>query len=465
MPAAEILVGTAAAVAGRPQRLAPRARGLSASALAEDFILGLSIVVPLAFAWGLAGLPWTPISMPALALGTALILRRALPERLVTAPVRSSPRGLDRAAELLLAVCALIAVWKWLRTPIWSWDHFAIWGLKARRIVVDGTLDLSFLGLRTYAFSNPHYPIGLPVAWRFLSPSTPSASDFRLVHALFAAALLAATHAAARRLGASRTAAALLAAALCASPLFWDTEALGIADLPLAAVAVAALLLALDAREDVGFPAWPAGLALGFLSWVKLEGVPLGALLAAACALGLSGKKRLALVAPWALSTAAALATRRWLLPADGSFLQGDWTARLAERVRDPLPLFAAMLRDLGGPEWLGLWFLFAAAAFASLFLPARPARRLSAVVLSQFLVYAFIYFGTYLNPAEHVHSSFHRLAAALLPLASARNGRGLRQRRGSPQPSRCRPKSSGKHSKPRSSVPSFLCVGSPKLG
>ena len=417
MPAAEILIGAAAAVLAGHSAL-PRARGFHVAALARDFILGLSIVVPLAFAWGLAGLPWTPTSMPALALGSALVLRRILPERLVPARERSSPRGLDRAAELLLAVCALVAIWKWLRTPIWCWDHFAIWGVKARRIVVDGTLDLSFLGLRTYAVSNPHYPIGLPVAWRFLSPSTPSASDFGLVHALFAAALLAATHAAARRLGASRIAAALLAAALCASPLFWDTEALGIADMPLAAVAVAAFLLALDAREDVGFPAWPAGLALGFLSWIKLEGVPLGALLAAACTLGLSGKKRLALAAPWALSTVAALATRRWLLPAEGSFLQGDWTARLAERVRDPLPLFTAMLRDLAGPEWLGLWFLFAAAALASLFLPARPARRLSAVVVSQFLVYAFIYLGTYLDPAGHVHSSLHRLGAALLPVA-----------------------------------------------
>ena len=417
MPAAEILVGTAAAVVAGRSAL-PRGRGLSAAALAEDFTLGLSIVVPLAFAWGLAGLPWTPISMPALALGTALILRRALPERLVTSPMRPSPRGLDRAAELLLAVCALIVVWKWLRTPIWSWDHFAIWGLKARQIVVDGTLDLAFLGLQTHVATNPHYPIGLPLAWRLLAPSSLSASDFRLVHALFAAALLAATHAAARRLGASRSAAALLAAALCASPLFWDTEALGIADLPLAAVAVAALLLALDAQEDVGFPAWPAGLALGFLSWVKLEGGPLGALLAVACGLGLAGKKRLALVATWALSTAAALAAQRWLLPAGGGFLQGDWKVRFSERVRDPLALIAAMLRELAGREWLCLWFLFAAAALASLFLPARPARRISAVVVSQVLVYVFVYFGTYLDPARHVHSSFHRLAAALLPLA-----------------------------------------------
>src|SRR6185436_6456814 len=267
--------------------------------------------------------------------------------------------------------------------------------------------------------------------------------------------------AAARRLGASRTAAALLASALCASPLFWDTEVLGIADLPLAAVAVAALLLALDAREDgVGFPAWPAGLALGFLSWVKLEGIPLGTLLAAACALKLTGQRRLALVAPWALSTAAALALRRWLLPADGSFLQGDWTARFAERVRDPLPLFAAMLRELGGPEWLGLWFLFGAAAFASLFLPAPPACRLSAVVLGQFLVYAFIYLGTYLNPAEHVHSSFRRLTAALLPLGLLAMAGVSAASRKSPTLA-FRPDVVGEAFEPRRSVLSFLRVGS----
>ncbi len=92
--------------------------------------------------------------------------------------------------------------------------------------------------------------------------------------------------------------------------------------------------------------------------------------------------------------------------------------ARFSERMRDPFTLVATILRELTGPEWLGLWFLFGVAALASLFLPARTARGLSAVVLGQFLVYAFVYFGTFLDPAQHVGSSFHRLAAALLPLA-----------------------------------------------
>jgi hypothetical protein len=38
--------------------------------------------------------------------------------------------------------------------------------------------------------------------------------------------------------------------------------------------------------------------------------------------------------------------------------------------------------------------------------------------VLAQIVFYAFVYFSTFYQPAEHIRSSFHRLAAALLPLA-----------------------------------------------
>ena len=418
MASAEILAGTVSAVLVGRSAL-PRDRGLSAAALAEDFLLGLSVVVPLAFAWGLGGLPWSPMTMPALAVGAALVLRRVVGDRdrVSAVRLREAPRPIDRAAELLLALCVLLAAWKWMRTPMWSWDHFAIWGLKARRMIVDGSLDLAFLRLHDYGPSNPDYPVGLPLATRFLSPSIPSSADFRAVHALFGISLLAATHGAARRLGASRAAAALLAAALCASPLFWDTEAVGLADLPLAAFAASATLLALEARAP-GVPAWPAGVALGFLSWVKLEGIPLGAFLALALAVGLGGKKRLALAVPWAWWTAAALATRESLLPASVGFLEGDWRSRFAERARDPLTLFSAMGRELAGPEWLGLWFLFAAAALGALLLRTRSARALTGVVVAQFLFYAFVYFGTFHDPSRHIESSFHRITAALLPLA-----------------------------------------------
>src|SRR4030095_1967233 len=100
-------------------------------------------------------------------------------------------------------------------------------------------LDLGFLQLNTLLPANPHYPIGLPLVWRFVSPGEPSALQFRLVHAAFAAALVAAFLPVSRRLGIAPAFGALAASAVAASPLFWDREAIGIGELPPAACGAA----------------------------------------------------------------------------------------------------------------------------------------------------------------------------------------------------------------------------------
>ena len=419
MAAAEVLAGAvAAALLGRS--LLPRGRPWSPAALAEDFFLGLALTVPAALVWGLAGLPWTPVLLPAISLAAAVALSLSRRRRPVAASVHpaSQARAVDRAAEVLVVLGVALVAWKWARSAIWSWDHFAIWGVKARRLVVDGGLDLAFLQLTQYLPANPQYPLGLPLAWRFLSPSEPSMSAFRLCHALFAAGLLAAIHGAARRLGASRALAAVLAAAVCASPLFWDTEAVGLAELPLAAFAAAGVLLALEARDDARFPAWPAGVLFGFLAWLKMEGLPLGLFLTVAAAM-LAATRWRGLFMCWLITVAPALAIGRFLLPKGVPFLEGAWIDRLSSRIGSPGAILLAMLRELRGPEWLGLWFLFAAAALGALVLRVRAARAFSAVIAAQLLVYAFVYFGTFMDPTSHVETSFHRLAAALLPLAA----------------------------------------------
>lgn len=422
MAVAEVVLGGATAVlAGRAAL--PRGRDLSPAALAQDFVLGLSLVVPLAFAWGAAGLAWGVVSMPGLALVLAVLLRLANRSVGPAAGPSVSVGAAGRAALALLAAGLLVAVWKWCRAPLWSWDHYAIWGMKARRMVQDGFLDLAFLKLSNFVTANPDYPIGLPLTWRFLSPTQPSAAEFRLCHVLFGGALVAAVYGCARRLRASPPVSALAAAGVCASPLFWDTEAVGLADLPLACVATVALLLVLEARDDPGFPAWTAGAALGFLAWIKTEGLVLGALLAAFALLPGPAprpvwKRRAMPLATWAAWVLGALAIRRfWLTPGRG-FLEGDWAARAETRARSAGPIFQAMGANLSGAEWLGLWLLFAAAALAALVWREGTARGLAFVVLGQLALYAFVYLGTFLDPVEHVQASFHRLAAALAPLA-----------------------------------------------
>ena len=62
------------------------------------------------------------------------------------------------------------------------------------------------------------------------------------------------------------------------------------------------------------------------------------------------------------------------------------------------------MLATSAGPEWFGLWFLFAAAALCAFRPRAIAVRALSVVVLAQLAVYAVVYLGTFMNPLEHVH-------------------------------------------------------------
>jgi hypothetical protein len=427
MGLAEILVGGAAAVAVGRSAL-PRGRGASPAALAEDLVLGIALLVPVALVWGLVGLPWGPVSMPALALTLAALLRPWGWRGSVTPPCARLPeasRARAVAAEALLALCFIVSAWKWTRVRLWAWDHYAIWGLKARRMVQDSALDLEFLDLRAYTSSNPDYPIGLPLTWRFLSPSDPSEAAFKIFHVLFGGALVFALLAAARKLNASRAVAALAAAVVCASPLFWDTEAVGLADLPLACVAVVALLLALEAAADPRFPVWPAGVALGFLGWIKTEGLVLGVLLALACG-GLAGveasgarlRRRAALLWPWLLWSAGALLTRQVLLGRSVGFFEGDWLARARARIPSTGTILSAMLENLSGLDWLGLWIAFGLAIVVGLARKARAAWRLSGVLLAMFGVYLVVYLGTYLDPLRHVESSFHRLGAALAPLA-----------------------------------------------
>lgn len=424
MALAEIAAGAAAAVLAGRSAL-PRARGLSPVAFSEDFVLGLALVVPLAFAAGVLGLPWSPLSMPVLALVLAGIFRFASSRAPAAVPAPAASAGwAGRAAFGLLAAVLVVAAWKWLRAPLWSWDHFAIWGVKARRIVQDGALDLEFLKLRKFVRSNPDYPIGFPLACRFLSPSVPGMAEFRLIHALFAGGLAAAVYGGARRLEAPPAVSALAAAVLSASPLFWDTEAVGLADLPMACVAAVAVRLVLQARDDAGFPAWTAGAALGFLGWIKTEGFVLGALLALCAALLLrkgrrsGGDPRVPLLSAWLAWGLGALAVRRWWLVPGVGFFEGDWAGRVGARVRSTGTLLSAMLGNLGGAEWLGIWYLFAAALAVALVLRAPAAGLLGLAVLGQLGFYTFVYLGTYLDPLGHVESSFHRLAATVAPLA-----------------------------------------------
>jgi hypothetical protein len=218
----------------------------------------------------------------------------------------------------------------------------------------------------------------------------------------------------------------------------WDTESLGLADLPLALVAVAVMVFLLRPPGTSPRPPFHralSGLLLGLLPWIKLEGWVLSALLLAAAvvldAAADHGFRRgrwlrdlLALGLPcgvlWLLQP---LFHASFTRPGTG-FLAGDWTGRILARLPELPSILSPMSLDLIRPAWLGLWLLFAA-ALVLVWIRPRLSRRpwiprvLGAVVVLQLATYAFVYLATYLDPVAHIDSSFLRIAAALAPLAA----------------------------------------------
>jgi hypothetical protein len=343
--------------------------------------------------------------------------RRPLPEVL-----RDSSASERAAAVLVVGGLGLLA-WKSAVVPLWSWDHFAMWGAKAR-LLAARRLDLAFLGDPLAHPGRPDHPLGLPALWLALSGlRVPEAPLFKLSHVAFGVGLALCFRAAARRLGASSGLANLLTAFLCVSPLYADTEVMGLAEMPFALWACAAV--AWWVRGEAGRrTAFAAGVSIGFLPWLKQEGWPLAFLLLAAAAYGLgrqSGAERRRLLGwcatPALLLSVAAWAYQHFVLPADAGFVGDDGMALAVERAAQ-MPSFLRLAgSELLAADWLGFWlFLPVVTAFAVI-RRCRPALVLAGLVWLQAALYLLICFLSRSPPGDQLRAAFFRTSAVLVPL------------------------------------------------
>lgn len=401
--------------------------------------LGLSLAVPLSAVAILAGLSAVAGVSVALAVSLTLTLAWSRLRGPASAPPASADdrvirdtRGWYRLFDGLLVLFLALFVVHTAVAPIWSWDHFAIWGVKARRIAAVGLGEQTFAGGGdAFAYAQGQYPLGLPLAWLDLSLGTlPSGWLFRASHLLFGLALVWLVRQAARTLGARLPVASLAAALTAASPLLWDTESLGLAELPLALWSVAVVVLGLERTQGLdregalARQGWPAGFLVGFLPWLKPEGWPLALLLAVALVLARrrwGGARWTARLVTAAVALAAASAVLSSRVPAEGlSFFAGDPLGRVAARLSQAGELLPVLGTELLDGAWLGGWLLFAAGMALAVWHRRGEPLLLGAVVAVQLGLYAGIYFATSLDPEQHVASSFFRISAALLPLALA---------------------------------------------
>lgn len=390
------------------------------------FPLGLAVSVPACFAAALFGVPLRGRVIAAICAALALAI--SLGKRSLIRPDRAL-FPLSRAAlvtRVLLAASAALFLAKVARVPVWSWDYYAVHGTKTRTMFEDQVLDLGRLRLPGLAISHPDYPVGGPIAWRLLAlGAVPGERSVKIAHALFALALLALVRGGILAAGRSEAAANTGAAFAAISPLFWDTESLGLMDLPFALFLAGSLVLLLEARRgDSSGGGWIWGSIAGFLPWIKFrEGLSLVLLLAFAELLSRKRRteplsRRLAPVGFALVWTAAAGFVSIFLLPPGERFLVGDWLSRGLERAAHPGAILSLLANELLAPEWFGFWIVFAAGWVYSIVRRRRTAAILTSVIAAQLAVYASVYFFTYLDPADHIRSSFFRISAALLPAA-----------------------------------------------
>src|SRR6185436_9647225 len=74
--------------------------------------------------------------------------------------------------------------------PLWEWDFWAIWGLKARVFLEHGGIDWRFLVSPWDTFAHPDYPLLVPFAYDFVALVNGGWSD-RWLGLLFVAWALA----------------------------------------------------------------------------------------------------------------------------------------------------------------------------------------------------------------------------------------------------------------------------------
>jgi hypothetical protein len=400
-------------------RPASWARSMTRSGrMALALAVGLAVAVPAALAAALLGLPLQGKVIAGICLLLALAIRL-----LSNAPIGRSagirfPRSkLTIVSRFLLAAAAALFLAKLTFVPVWSWDYYAVHGTRARRIFAEKPLDLTTLRFPGLALSHPDYPLGLPISWRLLAlGEIPTSASVKLAHAVFALALLALVREGLFASGCREPVANTGAAFAAISPLLWDTESLGLAELSFALFLAGAFVVFL--RFPKGFSqaqAWIFGTTAGFLPWLKLrEGLTLATFLS--IALFFSGRSRrpaIVVIILWAASSAYFSIL---FLPPGERFLAGDWVSRGLSRFEHPCAIATALAKGLLAPEWFGFWIVFAAGWIFAVVGKRPTAALLTSVIAAQVAAYGSVYFFTYLDPAAHIGSSFFRIVAALLP-------------------------------------------------
>jgi hypothetical protein len=260
-------------VLGLPVTLAVDRRARGPLLVGASFLYGSAVTFLILLALSVVKLRWTLTSFTIIALAifcVASVLARKLPSTSKPQPATHA-HVFDVITLFALTGYALYAT----LAPLWEWDFWAIWGLKARVFLEASGIDWRFLGSRWNAFTHTDYPLLVPLNFDFVAMINGSWSDRwlgLLCVAWGVAAVLIVRGLAARE--ASPFFASLVALALASRAV---STYVGLAEGALIAFGGAGVLFVRAAlRDDEDAAAWRHGaLMLGFAANCKNEGLAL----------------------------------------------------------------------------------------------------------------------------------------------------------------------------------------------
>jgi hypothetical protein len=425
---ATLLALAALAVLGTPVALAVDRRASGALLAGLAFLYGSGAIFFVLLALSAAHVRWTPGSVAAAALvvfaAAAMIARRQRGDARRMEGVR--PHVVDVVTLATLAGYALHAT----QAPLWEWDFWAIWGLKAKVFLEAGGIDWRFLESRWNVFAHADYPLLVPLNFDFVSLAAGGWNDRwpGLLFVAWGAALLLVARALASR-EMPPPLAALLTLALAASSF---SREVGLAEGALIAFGGAGVLFVREALREGDDAAWRHGaLMLGFAANCKNEGIALVAAvtLALAAAPGPRGRRLARLLPAYALAAPWLVLRAMHALPTD--LVGGGVISRLAERLPHAPEIVALLAVQLYQP-WS--WVALAAGLLVASAAARRRERFVLAVTAIQLASFVAVYFATPYDVRWHVFTSWSRLTGQLavpvtfsvfMMLAASLQGRG----------------------------------------
>lgn len=411
-------------VIGLPVTLAIDRHQRGAGLVGLSYLYGAGSVWALLLLMSLVRMPWTVLSTTIVLVVFAALVWAFVLFRTPELPRQSARNWSSLALVVDLATAFSLAAYAMYATVarVWSWDFWAIWGLKARVFVENRGIDWSFLQSPFNDFAHPDYPLLVPMNYAYTALVSGGWDDrwMGLGWIGFTVALVLIVRSMASR-EVPELPAALIGFATAGAAF---TRYVGLADAALVACAAAAIVMIrryLLFEDEAAFR--HGAILLGLAASTKNEGVALIATIVIAVLVHeYAGAPRSASVSPPVASRLPAVLARLWpaiaialpwIVIRTAAHLQtdiarGSFISRAIERAGAMVPIVATLLRQMPDP-WIWLFMLVGVVLMTR---EARAAERFTfAAVVIQLFWYVATYFGTPLDVAFHIETSWPRVA------------------------------------------------------